>query len=116
MISSYGLSGQWDMVSKTLEQAEVEGVRWNDADILAIILACTEGGLADQANTLLPLLPKHRGYFQEIRNFAPQLALNGNIRAAVELYTNLKNRDNFDKEGQARFLVNSVAKAMHACK
>ena len=111
MISSYGLSGQWDMVSKTLEQAEVEGVKWNDADILAIILACTEGGLADQANTLLPLLPKHRGYFQEIRNFVPQLALNGNIRAAVELYTNLKNRDNFDKEGQARFLVNSVSKA-----
>ena len=109
---SYGKSGQWNMVQDTLEKAEMaDKVKLSDSDILTIMLGCTEGGLAQESLSLIDHLPMNRGYFQEVRNSVPQLALMGNIDAAVSLYTNLKNRENFDKEGQGMFLVSSVARS-----
>ena len=109
---SYGRSGQWPMVQDTLEKVEMaEKVKLSDSDILTIMLGCTEGGLAEDSLSLIPQLPMNRGYFQEVRNSVPQLALMGNIDAAINLYTNLKNRENFDKEGQGMFLVSSVARS-----
>ena len=109
---SYGRSGQWDLVQDTLEKAEMaDKVKLSDSDILTIMQGCTEGGLAEESLSLIAQLPMNRGYFQEVRNSVPQLALMGNIDAAVSLYTNLKNRDNFDKEGQGMFLVSSVARS-----
>merc|ERR1719282_1496792 len=109
---SYGRSGQWNMVQETLEKVEMaEKVKLSDSDILTIMLGCTEGGLLEESLSLIPQLPMNRGYFQEVRNSVPQMALMGNIDAAVSLYTNLKNRDNFDKEGQAMFVVSSVARS-----
>ena len=55
-------------------------------------------------------LPKKRGFFQEVRNCVPQLALNGNVDAAVDLYVGLKNRDGFEKEGQGMFVVSSITR------
>ena len=100
------------MVQDTLEKVEMaEKVKLSDSDIFTIMLGCTEGGLLEESLSLIPQLPMNRGYFQEVRNHVPQLALMGNIDAAVSLYNNLKNRDNFDKEGQAMFLVSSVARS-----
>ena len=110
MAASYGKAGQWEMVTKTLDKAATANVKLTDADYLTIIQACSDSGLT-QSNSLIEKLPKQRGFFQEVRNIVPQLALSGNIGAAVELYTSLKNRDNFDKEGQGMFIVSSIARS-----
>ena len=44
-----------------------------------------------------------------MRNTTPQLALEGNIATAIKLYTQLKNRQNFDKSGEGQFLVVALA-------
>ena len=109
--SSYARTGQWEQVTNTLEQAETESITFSDSDLLTIIQSCSEAGLQEEARSLIEKLPKKRGFFQEVRNSVPQLALNGNVATAVELYVGLKNRDGFVKEGQGMFVVSSITRA-----
>ena len=64
MAVSYAKSGQWDMVLDTMKTAEEAGISFDDADIFSVILACTDGGLHEQSETLIEKLPMKRGYFQ----------------------------------------------------
>ena len=109
--SSYARTGQWEQVTKTLEQAEMENISFSDSDILTIIQSCSQAGLKEEAQSLMEKLPKKRGFFQEVRNSVPQLALHGNVQTAVDLYIGLKNRDGFVKEGQGMFVVSSITRA-----
>ena len=76
MACSYGRAGNWAKVEEVLGKADEEGVRLDDGDIFSTMVACSQGGLYKEAESLVTKLPKKRGFFQGMRNHFPQLASN----------------------------------------
>jgi len=113
MACSYGKAGNWSKVEEVLFKAEKENINFDDVDIFSIIQACSQGGLHQEAGRLVSKLPMRRGYFQELRNHLPQLAMSGNVKTAVDLYLSLeaKNGDETAKAGKGLFVVGSVVKS-----
>ena len=111
MATSYGRSGNWAKVEEIMERAAEEDVKLDDGDIFSIILACSHGGLIKESESLVPKLPRKRGFFQEMRNHIPQLAMSGNVKLAVEIYISLENKEGTDKEGHGMFVVGSVVRS-----
>jgi len=111
MACSYGRAGNWDKVEEMLGKAGEEDVKLDDGDIFSVILACSQGGLSREAEGLVAKLPKKRGFFQELRNHLPQLALSGNVQVAVEVYLSLDDKEGDGREGKGLFVVGSIARS-----
>merc|ERR1719431_1604253 len=84
MAVGYGKAGNWAKVEEVLEKFKNEDVMLDDGDVFNIITACCQGGLADHASSLIPMLPKKAGYFQEMRNALPQIIRTGAVDLAME--------------------------------
>jgi len=111
MASSYGKVGNWSKVEEVLSKADNESIKFDDGDILSIILACSQGGLHEEAHSLVSRLPKKRGYYQMLINHLPQLAMSGNVRTAVDLYLTLDNKGGDGREQMGKFMVGPIVKS-----
>jgi len=111
MACSYGKVGNWSKVEEVLSKADNESVKFDDGDILSIILACSKGGLHEEAHSLVSKLPKKRGYYQMLINHLPQLAMSGNVKTAVDLYLTLENKGTESRGQMGKFMVAPLVKS-----
>eukprot|EP00092_Neocalanus_flemingeri_P006880 GFUD01007426.1.p1 GENE.GFUD01007426.1~~GFUD01007426.1.p1 ORF type:complete len:1519 (+),score=489.48 GFUD01007426.1:137-4558(+) len=111
MACGYGRAGNWAKVEEVLGKTADEDVRLDDGDMFSIILACSQGGLCKEAESLVSKLPKKRGFFQELRNHLPQLAMSGNVKVATEIYLALDDKEGSGREGHGLFVVGPIARS-----
>jgi len=111
MACSYGKVGNWSKVEEVLSKADNESVKFDDGDILSIILACSQGGLHEEAHSLVSRLPKKRGYYQMLINHLPQLAMSGNVNTAVDLYLTLNTKGGEGREQMGKFMVGPLVRS-----
>eukprot|EP00090_Calanus_glacialis_P034548 TRINITY_DN5817_c0_g1_i1.p1 TRINITY_DN5817_c0_g1~~TRINITY_DN5817_c0_g1_i1.p1 ORF type:complete len:1542 (-),score=471.24 TRINITY_DN5817_c0_g1_i1:80-4384(-) len=111
MAYSYGRAGNWAKVEEVLAKAVAEDVSLDDGDMFSIILACSQAGLHKEAQGLVSKLPRKRGYFQELRNHLPQLALCGNVETAVDIYLTMEDKEGGGRDQMGLFVINPIARS-----
>ena len=110
MAESYARHGHWQQALAALQSASHDDIKLDDGDVFCVMRACCQAGLFKEAESLVALLPKKRGFFQELRNTLPQILLNGAVDLALDLFLSARNREDYEKEGQGRFIVSPLAR------
>jgi hypothetical protein len=75
---------------KELDTIIGEGETFNDHDFFKLIVLFLEKGDKENASKVVEMLPKKRGYFQEMRNFIPAMLATGEVKLPFEIYSAFK--------------------------
>ena len=64
---AYGSSGNDIKFKECINEATANKIKLDDEDVFKVMIACCEGGLRKEAESLCKMLPKRNGYIRSLR-------------------------------------------------
>ena len=101
-----------------LNKAITEGIQLTDNDLFKLIVLLLVKGEKEAANDIAEMLPKKRGFFQEMRNFIPSMISTGELELPFKILEQFRAPIPIGSEGHADssladhglFFVNAMVK------
>ncbi len=76
----------WAEIKDHLTSLNEKGIFFSDHDYFSLILALVRANQTEAAEEVADMLPKKRGFFQELRNFLPQIVFAGQEDLAFSIF------------------------------
>ena len=101
MIYALELARAGKEYKKELDKGTAEGVKWTDHDFFKLILQLLEKKDPDAAAEIAAMLPRKRGFFQEMRNFIPAMISTGELELPFKILEGFRGPAEMGSEGHA---------------
>lgn len=101
MIYALELARAGKEYKKELDKGTAEGVKWTDHDFFKLILQLLEKKDPDAAAEIASMLPRKRGFYQEMRNFIPAMISTGELELPFKILEGFRSPAEMGSEGHA---------------
>ena len=101
MIYALELARAGKEYKKELDKGTAEGVKWTDHDFFKLIVQLLEKKDPEAAAEIASMLPRKRGFFQEMRNFIPAMISTGELELPFKILEGFRSPAEMGSEGHA---------------